>query len=223
MELFNGEGNRERILRAAVRLFAKKGYANVSMREIAAEVGIKAASIYNHYTGKEALLEAIADYLKLGLSQAVFPVLEPVDDDPRSILEYLKAGMHGFDGLMAHPLLLDIARIIIQEQFNSPGIRQLLLQELIQKPRRAYTSYFAGLLQRGRIRTIDPELAAIEYHAYFIYRFYEMSLQTDSGPVSLIGDERQIEDHLRLFLNAIQTDPRGEGDHGNHFEDADRI
>ena len=50
------------ILNTALRLFAFSGVENVSMRDIATAVGIKAASIYNHYAGKEQIVEACYDY-----------------------------------------------------------------------------------------------------------------------------------------------------------------
>lgn len=40
----------------AVRLFALKGFGSVSMRDLAASVGLTAGSLYNHVESKEALL-----------------------------------------------------------------------------------------------------------------------------------------------------------------------
>jgi AcrR family transcriptional regulator len=45
-----------RIREAALRLFAKHGYAAVSMRRIAAEVGLQAGALYNYTPDKQALL-----------------------------------------------------------------------------------------------------------------------------------------------------------------------
>ena len=53
------------IFNTALRLFATSGVENVSMRDIARAIGIKAASIYNHYASKELIVEACYDfYLK---------------------------------------------------------------------------------------------------------------------------------------------------------------
>ena len=49
------------IFNTALRLFAENGYENVTVRDIANKVGIKAASIYNHYESKEQILEACYD------------------------------------------------------------------------------------------------------------------------------------------------------------------
>ena len=52
---------RERILAAAVQLFAQYGYHAATMRDIARISGIQAASIYYHYSSKQALLVEIMD------------------------------------------------------------------------------------------------------------------------------------------------------------------
>ena len=45
-----------RIREAALRLFAKHGYAAVSMRQIAREVGVQVGALYNYTPDKQALL-----------------------------------------------------------------------------------------------------------------------------------------------------------------------
>jgi AcrR family transcriptional regulator len=49
---------RERLLDAAALLFARSGYAAVSIRDIAAEAGVNSASIAYYFGGKEGLLAA---------------------------------------------------------------------------------------------------------------------------------------------------------------------
>ena len=50
---------RDKILAAAVQLFAEYGYHASSMREVARIAGIQAASIYYHYPSKQTLLVEI--------------------------------------------------------------------------------------------------------------------------------------------------------------------
>jgi AcrR family transcriptional regulator len=53
-------GTAVRIRDVATELFYKKGYHGTSMREIAGHVGIKPASLYNHFAGKQDILYDIA-------------------------------------------------------------------------------------------------------------------------------------------------------------------
>ncbi|MBB1030351.1 TetR/AcrR family transcriptional regulator [Dietzia sp. SLG310A2-38A2] len=51
---------RDSILAAAAEYFAEQGYHSAGMRGIADSVGIKGASLYNHFSSKEEILYAIA-------------------------------------------------------------------------------------------------------------------------------------------------------------------
>ncbi len=50
---------KEEIIKTAANLFKEKGYSAVTMRDLAAAMGIKAASLYNHITSKQEILKAI--------------------------------------------------------------------------------------------------------------------------------------------------------------------
>jgi len=53
---------RDRLLAAAVELFGSRGFDSVSMKDLAAEVGIKAPAMYNHFKSKEELLAEAVSY-----------------------------------------------------------------------------------------------------------------------------------------------------------------
>src|SRR5437762_1000929 len=54
--LLENRSVRDKVLAAAVQLFAEYGYHAATMRDIARIAGIRAASIYYHYASKQALL-----------------------------------------------------------------------------------------------------------------------------------------------------------------------
>lgn len=55
----SGENTARQVRRAALELFAEKGYAAVSMRQIAAEVGVQAGALYLYTPDKQSLLADI--------------------------------------------------------------------------------------------------------------------------------------------------------------------
>ena len=84
---------RDLILDAAERCFAERGFAGVSMREMAAEAGLKnQASLYHHFRDKRALYEAV-------LARGITPIIALVAEGGKSgaadavldrVLDYLE-------------------------------------------------------------------------------------------------------------------------------------
>lgn len=62
---------RAQILEAARRLFAERGYAAVTMREIARQIGYTATALYYHFPDKESLLRELCQVDFLLLSRAL--------------------------------------------------------------------------------------------------------------------------------------------------------
>jgi AcrR family transcriptional regulator len=64
---------RDRILDTAEALFAERGFAGTAVRDIAAAVDLTAASLYNHFAGKEALYAAV-------LERGLRPLIDVLED-----------------------------------------------------------------------------------------------------------------------------------------------
>lgn len=72
-----------RVRQAALRLFAQRGYAAVSMRTIAAEVGVQAGALYNYTPDKQSLLFALMrDHMEDLLAR-----VPPTEGNPRERLQ----------------------------------------------------------------------------------------------------------------------------------------
>src|SRR6185369_16992549 len=70
----DGRSTRECLLDVAERHFAERGFDGLSMRDIAAEAGLKnQASLYNHFASKQDLYEAV---LSRGLAPIVALMVE---------------------------------------------------------------------------------------------------------------------------------------------------
>ena len=79
------------ILEACVELFGDLGYAATSVRDIAALVGIKSASLYKSFASKQAMLDALSELGHTEFSKRQIAAVMDVGDDPR---EQLTAAMN---------------------------------------------------------------------------------------------------------------------------------
>lgn len=78
--------NREDILLAAAEVLRRNGYEATTMKDIAAQVNLTAASLYHHFTNKDSLLLAV---LEGGLEHAI-EMIEPVVQSNRPSTDKLR-------------------------------------------------------------------------------------------------------------------------------------
>ena len=81
-------GRRERILDAATREFARRGYADTRLLAIAKRAGVAEGTVYHAFGSKQGLLRAVGERYGRGLVEAAFGGLppEPTPDDARGVI-----------------------------------------------------------------------------------------------------------------------------------------
>ncbi|MFJ8795441.1 TetR/AcrR family transcriptional regulator [Streptomyces sp. NPDC102462] len=83
-----GSDRRAELLQIAAGLFAGRGYAQTTVRDIADEAGILSGSLYHHFSSKEEMLhEILHDFLGRLLER--FTAIEREAQDPRQVLDQL--------------------------------------------------------------------------------------------------------------------------------------
>ena len=130
---------KEKIIFESLRLFSQKGYDGVSMREIATVVGIKGASIYNHFKGKEEIFNAIFDEMKAHYDNAAISMNIPVEQNDDTVNMYLNIDEKGLLK-MAESLLcffckdeftVMFRKLLMSEQHRFPLAANMLKQYYI--------------------------------------------------------------------------------------------
>jgi AcrR family transcriptional regulator len=133
---------RDEILLAARRLFAERGYARTSVRDIAHAAGVSPQTVYDSVGSKQALVAALNDLIdrEAGIGAIVQPLGET--DDPhelatasaritRAILEHCEDIVHALvTGAAAEP---ELAAVLAEGQRRHvAGTRQIVdrLREL---------------------------------------------------------------------------------------------
>ena len=94
------------VLDAALTLFAERGYHGAAVSQIAASLGIRTPSLYNHMRSKQDLLEAIigptVDGVLDDFRTAVGGVSDPVERLRRAVRVYaLRHALHRREALVA--------------------------------------------------------------------------------------------------------------------------
>lgn len=94
--------SRERILAAAVEIADERGVGAITMREVAARLGVEAMSLYNHVANKDDILDGVAD-----LVADEFDLPEEIDDWREAMRRRAVSAHQVFDRHPWAPALFD--------------------------------------------------------------------------------------------------------------------
>lgn len=91
-----GRDSRERVLDAAVELFAAHGFAAVTMRAIGEAAGLDNSSLYRHFASKTELAHAVLDRASDDLLGVLAPSLAGQGEPSLQVLEDASAAVGAF-------------------------------------------------------------------------------------------------------------------------------
>lgn len=128
----------------ATNLFKTKGYKATTMRQLASEVGIEAASIYNHISGKEELLQKIC----FGLSEQFFSGVEIISKQKLSPEQKLQKAIANHIEVLTKDI--NAAAVFLNDwrHLSEPHLSAFI------KLRKQYENIFRKILREGMEKKI---------------------------------------------------------------------
>lgn len=189
---------RDEILALATRIFADKGYASTTVREIADSAGILSGSLYHHFESKESMLHEIMhgflDYTVERYRETI-----AAGGDPLDILRALVRD--AFTALGANPsaLAVMINEFNLLVQFP----RFDYLRDGAEETERLWSEVIADGMRVGVIRSdIEPRM---------IYRFMRDTIWISVRwyhPDGKYDTDEIANFYLDVLLDGIKTGPR---------------
>ncbi len=158
---------RQQILQRAITLFAGAGYAGVSVRDVAAQVGISAAALYHHFPDKQALYLAAMEHAFARNESGILAALE----SERSPLERLSGFVTGFAALAAGDE--EFRRLVQRELLDGDEARlELLAEHVFRQPHAAIVA-----LARELATDLDPYMLADSVIGLVLFSFQTAPLR----------------------------------------------
>jgi AcrR family transcriptional regulator len=176
----------ERLLREAMRLFAKKGYERTSVPEIQDAAGLTPGSgaLYKHFPSKEAVIrEGIERYIEE--ARAVRGMLRGLTMPPRDGLDWIARESMAFLATKHDEL-----RILWRDVEYVPRLQAKARREIVQASYDAIAAWLRDRASRGEMREHDSEaVAAVIFGSITMFRIFEAIWGERTVPVD---DERFI-------------------------------
>lgn len=158
---------REKILKAALKLFSQKGYLGATTKEVAQGAGIAEVTLFRHFPSKQLLLEELM-YSKTFLP-AFKDLLPELANMPYEEALTLMANRF----LDTLDTLKDWIRVLQAEVQRSPDKLHTVFHSFLDGLFEAFAGYFREMQQKGVLRDFDPELGARAFHGIF-YGYFNL-------------------------------------------------
>ncbi len=149
------EDRREQILDAALRVFAKKGFAKATNKDIAREAGITTGLIYHYFESKDALLKAIFEERSpLQLIRSIQPQM--LDLPPEQFLRFFVTQMLA---VVEDERTMQLVRVYLPEAIYNPQSVPFGA-EAIEEGVQFLAGYLQSKMNAGELRHANAGLVA---------------------------------------------------------------
>jgi len=190
---------KQTILEKALELFTEKGYIGASMGDIAKAVGIKKASLYSHFDGKESIFEAVFNQIldeyvafihKLTAEDRRQNTIESLDMIFKTFIRYCKNNpmMYFWDRYYYYP----------------PAFLKSYIMEKTDETNTYFLDKIASVFEKGiecgEIRGESARNLASAYYYLLIGLSMSVTLFTDSEL------EREMADALDGFFAGVRNE-----------------
>jgi AcrR family transcriptional regulator len=189
---------RDEILELAGQLFAERGYATTTVREIADAAGILSGSLYHHFDSKESMVDELLSAYLREMVDAYRAIIDAGDAPLATLVELIELA---FASIGTHRtavaiMLNEFAQLAAQERFA-------YLRATADEAERLWVGVLRDGQRQGVLRSdVDPRL---------VYRFIRDAVWLTVRWYRPAGKQstRQIaDDYLKVLLEGIAVPKR---------------
>jgi AcrR family transcriptional regulator len=182
----NPADKRTRIMGAARRLFAERGFAATTTAAVASHAGVSEGIVFHHFGSKAGLLEAVAADYGRGLAQAMFEAASLPGTAPSATAMLQRA----FRYVRKHGALARLLGLSA-EPSESSAARRASRAEIVGALARGFEAWS----QSGVLRPMDAQIVA-----ELLFALVEAALME----CFVRGDGSREEDYLREAVRCVE-------------------
>lgn len=178
---------KDRILQESMKLFSVQGYDAVSVRMIAAAVGIRDSALYKHFTNKQAIFDAIVEMSR----QRFWDKYKQMKVQMNSELDFVEMCLQMFHFQTQDEWIVRFRQMLVIEQFKNPKAAQIYKELFIDMPVDNQEKIFQRLIEAGIMRDNNARVMAMELYApFFLYHTIQYKVE---------GLEEDLRQHVINF------------------------
>ena len=191
--------NRERIERAAIRVFTKQGFHGTSVRDLAEAAGVSMGNLYNYYPTKDDLYRRVIERFESRIEGQRQRALGPLDD------------------LFNPEELRRLAHAVKEIVYENPDYWRLMYIDIIEFGNRHFAYTFRSMAKsmrqrvgpqlerstkRGRWSGVDPALAFTAIYLQFFTYFLVEKLFGGEEHLG-VNDDEAVDQMIKIATRGL--------------------
>jgi AcrR family transcriptional regulator len=200
MQIFHSEkktepNTREKILKAAQKLFARHGYDGTTTKELAEKAGIAEGTLFRHFTNKKAILVEVA-------TQGWIELLTDLLTELSEMASYEAISHVMYKRMLRLGDNYDMMRVCFMEVQFHPDLRDRIQSEVVEKMTSVAEAFFQTAMERGVYRRMNPRVIAQVFLGMFVVAGF--SHETIAQPGASPQEMKEMAEGLAdIFLNGV--------------------
>ncbi|WP_353929888.1 helix-turn-helix domain-containing protein [Okeanomitos corallinicola TIOX110] len=186
---------RDRIINAARRLFAAKGFDGTTTRDLAQAAGVAEGTLFRHFANKKAILVEVATN---GWVEILTDLLTELSEmgSYKAVAQVMRRRMWNMQKNM------DMMRVCFMEVQFHPDLRDRIQTEVIDKMTDVAEAFFQTAMDKGVYRRMDAKLVAKVFLGMFaVAGFSDHTLiEPNASPQEM---QQMAEGLADIFLNGV--------------------
>lgn len=185
-----------KILDATIKILDKEGWEGATTKRIAAEAGVNEVTLFRRFKTKQLLLEAAKKRCADKFLEDLESILKiDVESDIQTYLRSIWVNASKMIDKQTNLIRISIEEVrgVSFEDKVLPKISNMVLDNL--------TEYFKIQIEKGLIRDIDPEVAALNFFSIVFQMNILWKIYGQNPPVE---EERCLDNFLEIFMNGIK-------------------
>jgi len=199
---------KERILFAALRLFARDGYEAVSVSAIAGELGMTKGALYKHYKNKRDIFDSIFERVCLGDVELAIKHGVPEEEFENNPLAFKNTSMENLKNFIEatfrvwveNEFARNFRKMLTLEQYKNTEMAEIYQKCTLQVD--YIKDLFREMIEQGVLKKGDPKLLALEFFAPYHF-LISMALVNESYDIEEAAN--LLTAHIERFIEANEN------------------
>ena len=200
MQVFNRpsqseDSARDRIKKAAIKLFADRGFDGTTTRELAIAAGVAEGTLFRHFDNKKAILIEVATAGWIDILTDLLTELSEMGSY-KAVAQVMRRRMWDFKKNA------DLMRVCFMEAQFHPDLRDRIQLEVIDKMTHVAEGFFQSAMDKGIYRPMNPKLVAQVFLGMFVVAGFSHNtlMEPDASPQVM---KEMAEGLAEIFLNGV--------------------